>query len=64
MTEALRKWSVEKLGHYGEHEAEFWIRAFCDEVEKRAKAMSSDSCRYDDALWGAFDNLKQELLGE
>lgn len=61
MTEAGKKW-VEMVSFFAEHhykDAEFWIRAFCEEVERRNedKGFYDD---FDDVYW----KFKRELLGE
>ena len=50
--------------------AEFWLRAFCDEVEKRAMRLAlanSHGVPHDPNFVDysdAFDELRRELLGE
>lgn len=83
MTEAGRKWIERcKFGEEGvgyaedysflekmEQEAEFWLRAFCDEVERRAKPVIDERpielfhsrCI---CLGWAFMELKRELLDD
>lgn len=74
MTEAGKKW-VEEHWVSGASEgtkgvlfpgAEFWLRAFCDEVEKLAtdKFYNQGLDAWEDALSEAFDQLKRELLGQ
>lgn len=76
MTEAGEKWALEvrsKIGKwpvYVNEQAEFWLRAFCDEVEQKAKALAlanSHGVPHDPNFVDyseAFDELKRELLGD
>lgn len=69
MTEAGKKWAIELAAKImtddyeqahalSSRAAEFWVHAFCDEVERRA---DSESRSNGTAI--AFDELKRELLG-
>lgn len=74
MTESLKQWVVEQErkvpGDYDNGQvhflsvksAEFWIRAFCDEVEKRAKGKSPIEWFHN--LGWEMRELKRELLGD
>lgn len=72
MTEAGERWATERRrpnntpNHVQAEQAEHWLRAFCDEVEKRLPViygrntlLSIEHCK---AI--AFAELKRELLGE
>jgi len=72
MTEAMKKWATEKSSGVfldDEEAADFWVRAFCDELEKRVEKKAADTfaCEdyYNDAetVREAFQELKRELLG-
>lgn len=73
MTEALKQWSWDRGNEENEDKlegahplsaatAEFWLRAFCSEVEKRA-SLKYPSGLYDGALGKSMNELKRELLG-
>ena len=67
MTEAGEKWVEKNMSArypFSVHreEAQLWLRAFCDEVEKRAAVrmhVMSDVA----AIANSFNELKRELLG-
>lgn len=61
MTDEGEKWLDEIGINRSTADAEKAIRAFCDEVEKRAKKVIS--CDQDECIATAFDKLKRELLG-
>jgi len=70
MTEAGTQWLVDyikehhPIPEYGNMVGamEYGIRAFCEEVERRAKVKYDEGCFHD--ISRAFDTLKRELLGE
>ena len=64
MTEALEKWSIEKLGHHGEHEAEFWLRAFVALVNERANSRKPYPHARAEVVGEEFAQAVRELLGE
>lgn len=64
MTEAGKKWIKDKTGEATEFdigEAEFWIRAFCEEVTKRL----GSNPNYNDLedIGSTYLKLERELLG-
>lgn len=75
MTEAGEKWALSKevpkkdaedfeIRHILE-DAEFWLRDFCEEVERRAKEFYPENDEvWPMALLETFTKLKRELLGE
>lgn len=75
MTEAGEKWVDEKNAYrekyhpsWGSENAyetpERWIRAFCDEVERRYQESCPRSIMPDRAHWLILCELKRELLGD
>ena len=64
MTEAGEKWASQ-VAELHSHDVEIVLRAFCDEVKKRARA---DEYHWpfepEDAIADAFNELKRELLGD
>jgi hypothetical protein len=74
MTEAGEKWADAQrrsgLWKSPAAEADFWLRAFCADVENRAKQLAmgnSHGVPHDPNFVDyseAFDELHQELLGE
>ena len=77
MTEAGKKWIDGLQGEASSFditEAEFWMRAFCDEVKKRAISQAKsrtgdpgdprDFADWSDWILKAFVETKHELLGE
>lgn len=74
MTEALKEWVWEHYNNRGDRgglynadeAAEFWLRHFCDEVEKIASAENKrlqGRQNYNDLTADAFQRVKHELLG-
>lgn len=76
ITEVGKKWLEDRfpeafkaLGKGRYEVEEFWLRAFCDEVEKRAKQMAlanSHGIPHDPNFTDyseAFEDLRRELLG-
>ena len=72
MTEKGKQWTLDKLGHDGRHEAEFWLRALKAEVEARAKAkwkvVAPGDTNFEylpkSSVWAdAFTEIMRELLG-
>lgn len=64
MTESGKKWLEARENEAArsqgwDKEAEFWIRAFCEEVERRCEERTNT-----DDVGYFFDELKRELLGE
>lgn len=82
MTEALKKWLEARQNEAArsqgwDKEAEFWLRAFVEEVERRAQELCKDHIGFSVMSSGttnittcrsskgeALSNLKRELLGE
>ena len=76
MTEAGEKWVDEVSKQHDNlqwaarsgYAAEFWLRAFCDEIKRRVKELSGGKRLEPDAhkynVWKAFDQVKRELLGD
>lgn len=73
MTEAGERWAFDcanKAWTEGDEppaipeHAEFWLRAFCDEVEKRAKNRAAElGVLVDVVRLEAFHDVRRELLG-
>ena len=70
MTEAGKDWAfdvrrrVDKWPVFGNDQAEFWLRAFCEEVERRAQEICLNSIMPHKARWLLLLELKRELLGK
>jgi hypothetical protein len=83
MTEAGKRWAVEVQDYKkvfdlsGVHPldssvAEFWVRAFCQEVERRAQELCKDHAGFfgtngitcSSSKGQALSELRRELLGE
>lgn len=77
MTEAGRKWVDEKMANSESTatagfpgledfaQAEFWIRAFCEQVRAEIGEWHSEKGdQYHEILGYAFANIESELLGE
>jgi len=69
MTEAGKKWVMARMNVYWDlrgpavGEAEFWLRAFCEEVERRATQFNRGyDGRADWCVSEAFKSIKRELL--
>lgn len=81
MTDALKKWAWAQSGKVGPDEiysftepispvaARFWIKMFCQEVEKRAAGdglyrHAHDKECENECIGAAFDEFSRELLGD
>ena len=70
MTEAGEKWAKRTWNYADEcntRQAEFWIRALCEELQKRAARIAEETDAADEVnlccIGDALDDLKRELLG-
>lgn len=67
LTEAGEKWASQVVEIHA-YDVERVLRAFCDEVERRAKrlggSLSPFSSDHEQAIGEVFDEIKRELLGD